>query len=293
MANPQVENGHLKIANEVWEHLASASLLGSEFQVLLAIIRKTWGWKKKRNELALSELCLLTALPHATAARAMKTLLEKGMLSQVKGGGRGKRSQWSFVKDWEVWKLSHAGDSKINSPRNETEINCPMDESSSVSPTGQINITDETVSRPNPLIPVAPASPKATSKERKAIQSHKQHETDSRLAPLKVFIEAEYLRARLCKLITDKSDWIQVNTMLRRTNGTFSAEQLEKAWTSFLESPSRFHQEQGHPLRWWASNLNAFVGIKAAPKSLFESVEDHNRRSLEEARRKLEHQPGR
>lgn len=47
MANPQRENGHVDIANELVEALAKMQLSGYESRVIWALWRKTWGWVKK------------------------------------------------------------------------------------------------------------------------------------------------------------------------------------------------------------------------------------------------------
>ena len=45
--SPQAENGHLRIASEVVEAMYQLQLSGSQWRLLLVILRQTWGWKKK------------------------------------------------------------------------------------------------------------------------------------------------------------------------------------------------------------------------------------------------------
>ena len=47
MANPQLEDGYTKIANEILEALAGINLSPYEGRALFFLIRKTYGWKKK------------------------------------------------------------------------------------------------------------------------------------------------------------------------------------------------------------------------------------------------------
>lgn len=47
MARPQIEDGHTRIANEIMENLMKMYLLPSQWQVLLCIIRKTYGFQKE------------------------------------------------------------------------------------------------------------------------------------------------------------------------------------------------------------------------------------------------------
>ena len=54
MANPQTENGHIKIANEIIEAITRTNLSAHESRVLWYIIRKTYGFNKKMDWMALS-----------------------------------------------------------------------------------------------------------------------------------------------------------------------------------------------------------------------------------------------
>ena len=47
MANPQIENGHVDLANDIVDALAKTQLSGYETRVLWALFRKTWGWVDK------------------------------------------------------------------------------------------------------------------------------------------------------------------------------------------------------------------------------------------------------
>lgn len=83
MASPQVENGHTDIAHEVLEAFMKTPLNGSQFRVLLAVIRKTWGWHKKEDILSLSQIAKLTGLPRRTVIRAANSLLQMKLLDRT------------------------------------------------------------------------------------------------------------------------------------------------------------------------------------------------------------------
>jgi len=55
MANPQPENGHTDIANEIIEALWKINLSSYEWRVLLYLLRKTYGWHKKTDQISLSQ----------------------------------------------------------------------------------------------------------------------------------------------------------------------------------------------------------------------------------------------
>ena len=85
MANPQAENGHIDIANEIMDAFASIRIPGEARQVLDFIIRKTWGWQKKEDLIPLSQFILATKLKKATICKAIKKLELMNLVITQKG----------------------------------------------------------------------------------------------------------------------------------------------------------------------------------------------------------------
>lgn len=102
MANPQRENGHIDIANEIAEFLARYRLSGQEYQVLWVIWRKTWGWHKKKDAISLSQIAKMTGMKRPAVVRALNKLLQKGVIKKDNSYVRTYR----FNKDYETWKSS-------------------------------------------------------------------------------------------------------------------------------------------------------------------------------------------
>jgi phage replication O-like protein O len=101
MANPQKENGFTPIANEILEMLVKACLLGSEYQVVLFVIRKTYGWKKKHDIISLTQFELGTGLSRPTIVKTLKNVLIKKVV--VKTPLPSGKYAFSFNKDYEKW----------------------------------------------------------------------------------------------------------------------------------------------------------------------------------------------
>lgn len=55
MTNHRIENNFTKIPNEILEALYETKLTVYEYRVLLFIIRKTYGWNKETDRIALSQ----------------------------------------------------------------------------------------------------------------------------------------------------------------------------------------------------------------------------------------------
>ena len=103
MANPQLEDGYTSIANEILESLSWMNLGAYEWRVLLCVIRKTYGWKKKTDWISLSRFSRETGLDRRHAHRAIKSLFSKRMV--VISTDDKKHPRYGFQKDYEKWKL--------------------------------------------------------------------------------------------------------------------------------------------------------------------------------------------
>ena len=103
MANPQIENGHLDLANEIVEALARIRLSGEESQCLWVLFRKTYCWHKKEDKISLSQFALMTGLSRPAVARAIKKLLSKKITEIIKNDNS-YINIYRFNKDFDQWK---------------------------------------------------------------------------------------------------------------------------------------------------------------------------------------------
>jgi phage replication O-like protein O len=102
MASPQVENGHVDIANEIVEALAHIRLSGEEMQVMWVIFRKTYGWHKKEDAISLGQFSQMTGLTRIHVLRAINKLLPKKVIRVTKNGNNSV-NVYEFNKDYEEW----------------------------------------------------------------------------------------------------------------------------------------------------------------------------------------------
>lgn len=102
----QLENGEFtQIVNEVLEKLVRVGLLGSEYQVVLFVIRKTWGWRKKEDYISLTQFEQGTGLTRPTIIKTIKNLVLMKIL--VKGSLLGKQGNtYKFNKYWKEWLVN-------------------------------------------------------------------------------------------------------------------------------------------------------------------------------------------
>ena len=97
MANPQKENGHVDIANEIVEALAKIHLSGYENRILWAIFRKTYGWHKKEDWITNSQIAEMTGIADSHVSRTIKILIKRKIVTKI-----GKKL--GFEKDYDQWE---------------------------------------------------------------------------------------------------------------------------------------------------------------------------------------------
>lgn len=104
MASPQKENGYTPIANELLAALIRANLLGSDFMICLAVISKTYGWNKTKDQISISQFVKLTGLQKRTVIRSIHRLVSYKTLASVTGDTSTSSTYW-IQKDYEKWNI--------------------------------------------------------------------------------------------------------------------------------------------------------------------------------------------
>lgn len=105
MASPQRENGHVRIANELFDEIVKLRLAGSEWQVLMFVIRKTYGWSKKSDFISLTQFQKETGLSRPRVCEAIARLVNKNILVKE----RGSVNKYMLQKDYDQWVVKENG----------------------------------------------------------------------------------------------------------------------------------------------------------------------------------------
>jgi len=116
MASPQTENGYTKIANELFDQLVKTALLGAEQRIVYFIIRKTYGFNKKKDRIPLSQFEKGTGLSRPTVNTSLKNLVRKNVLVKT------ALLEYSVQKDWEKWTVNTALLVKHNDPTSKDRL---------------------------------------------------------------------------------------------------------------------------------------------------------------------------
>ena len=102
MANPTLENGYTKIANEIMDTLCRTRIAGEERQILDCILRKTYGWNKCEDSISLSQFVEMTGIKKPNVVRSIKALLSKKIITVIKKDNR-TSEVYKFNNDFDTW----------------------------------------------------------------------------------------------------------------------------------------------------------------------------------------------
>lgn len=103
MANPQKEDGYTSISNELLEALLKINLSMYEYKVLLAIMRKTYGWSKKSDVISHSQLTELTNISQPHINRTLKYLTDRNIIKSSKLSNI--KVEYTMQKDYTLWDI--------------------------------------------------------------------------------------------------------------------------------------------------------------------------------------------
>lgn len=103
MANPQTENGFTRIANELFEKIIEAKFNGTQFAIILALIRATYGFNKKTKQAGVGWFAKLTGRGRRQLTRELKNLINRNILIVTKEYNVGRCRELMLNKDYETW----------------------------------------------------------------------------------------------------------------------------------------------------------------------------------------------
>ncbi|MEH7157508.1 replication protein [Neobacillus drentensis] len=103
MASPQTKNGYTKVANEILEHIMKADLNGTQFRIVTAIWRYTYGFNRKEHELSLTFLSEALSTRKSHVDKELTALIDRKIISVVGVGSRRGRLL-SFNKNYDEWQ---------------------------------------------------------------------------------------------------------------------------------------------------------------------------------------------
>lgn len=102
MANPQIKYGYTRIANEILEEIMKLNLNGTQFRLVTAIWRYTYGFQRKKNEMSISFLAKVIDANRTQTNRELETLVDRNIITVFGFGSKGARIM-GFNKNYKEW----------------------------------------------------------------------------------------------------------------------------------------------------------------------------------------------
>lgn len=137
--NPQIEDGHTRIANELLEAITLFDFGKRHYKVVLFVLRKTYGWQKKADVMSLSQIVTGTGLHREHTCTCINELVAmKVLLKQSHRNGQLIELNKKY-KEWKVLpKQQHVA---------KTVTDCYQNSNESVTKTVTTKETKKTIKR--------------------------------------------------------------------------------------------------------------------------------------------------
>lgn len=103
MANPQKENGSTDIANELLEAIYSSNFNGTEYAILLCVLRYTYGFHRKEHSLSINFIAKATNKHKINISNTINNLIKNNVLIETKKPSFNSVREVGINKDYSKW----------------------------------------------------------------------------------------------------------------------------------------------------------------------------------------------
>ena len=142
----QLEDGYTKIANEILEQLARIKLNGTQYRILLVVLRYTYGYNRKQWELSRSFLSKATGVDKDRVGKEINKLVNMKILRVVAPPTFSKARVLGFNKYYTEWAGWEPEKETTADEKDHSSENTPVGEKdhsqyvNSHTPSGRISI---------------------------------------------------------------------------------------------------------------------------------------------------------
>ncbi|EFM5047299.1 replication protein [Escherichia coli] len=215
-----IDDGYTRFANELLEAIASADLTARQLKVMLAYVRKTYGFNKKTDRIADEQIAQLTGLSRQNVNKAKKELISMNCLfmdgNQI--GVNREVSAWQFSKCLQVSNFVSKLETK-NVSKLET-LNVSKLETKNVSKLETLNVSKLETKNVSKLetLNVSKLETKNVSKLEtlnvSKLETHKRHSLKTKENINKPPISPKKFSQKFDPLETELPDWLSAETWL-------------------------------------------------------------------------------
>ena len=111
---PQVEDGFTRIANELLEAILLGKFTLQQHRVLLAVIRKTYGYNKKIDDISASQIGAVSGMSRENVTRTLMQLQKMNVITKKDGqygsiiGIQKNYGKWLFINESPSVRPTHS-----------------------------------------------------------------------------------------------------------------------------------------------------------------------------------------
>ena len=96
------DDGFMRVANELTDQLLMADLTARQLKIMLAVMRKTYGFNKSMDRITNTQIAAMTGIHHTHVCSSKRQLIERGFL--IEGGTKVGINK--YVSMWDMKKIS-------------------------------------------------------------------------------------------------------------------------------------------------------------------------------------------
>jgi phage replication O-like protein O len=109
LCSPQLEKGHTRIANELLEAIVAYPFTMAQLKVILVVIRKTYGWRKKKAQISYGMISYLSGLNKRYVKKVVEQLIKDKVLLKEKGSSKNILGLNKRYLHWRLWIILKEG----------------------------------------------------------------------------------------------------------------------------------------------------------------------------------------
>lgn len=165
MASPQIENGFTRIANELLEAIYSTGFNGTQFKILLCVIRYTYGFKRKSHDLSISFISKATGVSKRYVSSELSRLIDNKVIAVLQEHTDTTSRILALNKNYTQWNISRTVVQQVNNTSTGEQEQHTTDDELFTTTDDELFIQERNIKENTKEIPIPQKSEKEIRKE--------------------------------------------------------------------------------------------------------------------------------
>lgn len=161
------DDGFMRVANELTDSILLADLTARQLKIMLAVMRKTYGFNKPMDRITNTQISAMTGIHHTHVCSAKNQLIERGFL--ISGGSKVGINK--YISMWDMKKVSQVSETLADT------ANKSLAESANTHSPKQLNTKDtiqKTINTDPPKAPKGEFSEEVISQAKQVLEYYNE-----------------------------------------------------------------------------------------------------------------------